>query len=59
MSAGQAIARLTERYNLVAARVAGEDVEASWPSSDVDIGVLPVSGCDLSPQEKVALMQAL
>jgi predicted nucleotidyltransferase len=41
----------------VAARVAGEDVEADHPLSDVDIGVLP--GRAFLVEERVGLMQAL
>jgi predicted nucleotidyltransferase len=41
----------------VAARVAGEEVEADSPESDVDVGVLP--GRDLPVDERVGLMQAL
>jgi predicted nucleotidyltransferase len=43
----------------VAARVAGEDVEADSPQSDIDIGVLPLPGCDLPVEDRVGLMQTL
>jgi hypothetical protein len=34
-------------------------VEADFPESDVDIGVLPLPGCDLPVESRVSLMQAL
>jgi len=68
----QALLRdLARRYHLVAfyafgsravevaARAAGEDVEAAHPLSDVDIGLLPTLGRRLSPQDRVELMLAL
>lgn len=62
---------LARRYNLVAlyafgsraaeiaARVTGETVVAAFPSSDVDIGVLPVRGHRLTAQDRVRLAIAL
>jgi predicted nucleotidyltransferase len=40
----------------IAARVSGEEVEATHPSSDADIGVLPVRGRRLAARERVELM---
>lgn len=42
-----------------AARVAGETVAAAFPSSDVDIGVLPARGHRLTAQDRVRLAIAL
>lgn len=62
---------LAREYNLVAlyvfgsrateitARVAGEMVAAAFPSSDVDIGVLPAQGHRLTAQDRVRLAIAL
>lgn len=47
------------RAEELAARVASEDVKADHPLSDVDIGVLPARGHDLSAEDRVGLMQAL
>jgi predicted nucleotidyltransferase len=67
----QALRELAKQYGLVAvyafgsraaeiaARAVGEDVEGASLTSDVDIGVLLATGCDLSPQDKVALTLAL
>ncbi len=64
-----ALCALAQEYDLVAvyafgsraeelaARVAGKDVEADFPESDVDIGVL--LGRALPVEERVGLMQAL
>jgi predicted nucleotidyltransferase len=62
---------LARQYNLVAlyafgsraaeiaARVTGEMVAVVFPSSDVDIGVLPVRGHHLTAQDRVRLAIAL
>jgi predicted nucleotidyltransferase len=47
------------RADEIAAMVGGIRTEASFPASDVDIGVLPVRGRRLTAQDRVRLMIAL
>jgi hypothetical protein len=47
------------RAEEVAARAAGKIAESAYPSSDADIGVLPVRGHHLSARDKVRLVIAL
>ncbi len=54
-----AIYAFGSRAGEIAARVAGEPVESVHPSSDVDIGVLPVRGRRLTARERVRLTIAL
>jgi len=54
-----AIYAFGSRAEEVAARMAGGEVEPTWSSSDIDIGVLPVANRRLSPQDRVALTLAL
>ncbi len=43
----------------IAARLAGENPEAEFPGSDLDIGILPARHRHLTVWEKVALAQAI
>ncbi len=47
------------RAEEIAARATGDPVTATHPGSDVDIGVAPLRGRDLSAQDRVRIMQRL